>query len=56
MIKTYVKNEVFNMNRPPGILSSTGLYHVIFRGINRLNIFEETNDYKKMPSQVKKIK
>jgi hypothetical protein len=35
------------MNLPPGILSSTGLYHVIFRGINRLNIFEETNDYKK---------
>ena len=36
------------MSRPPRVLSSTGLYHVIFRGINHLNIFEEAEDYKKM--------
>lgn len=36
------------MSRPPRVLSSTGLYHVIFKGINGLNIFEDTFDYKKM--------
>ena len=44
------------MSRPPRILSSTGLYHVIFRGINRLNIFEEKEDYKKMLEIFAKLK
>lgn len=29
-------------------LSETGIYHVIFRGVNRFNIFEEDKDYKKI--------
>lgn len=29
-------------------LSFTGIYHVIFRGVNRYAIFEEDKDYKKM--------
>lgn len=29
-------------------LSSTGIYHIIFRGVNRYNIFEEEYDYKKI--------
>jgi len=44
------------MSRPPRVLSSTGLYHVIFRGINHLNIFEETDDYKKMLDIFAKLK
>ena len=44
------------MSRPPRILSSTGLYHVIFRGIKRLNIFEEKEDYKKMLEIFAKLK
>ena len=44
------------MSRPPRILSSTGLYHVIFRGINHLNIFEENEDYQKMLEIIAKLK
>ena len=44
------------MSRPPRVLSSTGLYHVIFRGINHLNIFEENEDYKKMLEIFVKLK
>ncbi len=44
------------MSRPPRILSSTGLYHVMFRGINHLNIFEEKEDYQKMLEIFRKIK
>ncbi len=36
------------MSRPPRVLSLTGMYHVIFRGINHMNIFEEEDDYRKM--------
>lgn len=36
------------MSRPPRQLSSTGLYHIIFRGMNRQNIFEETKDFEKL--------
>ena len=28
------------MSRPARILSQTGMYHIIFRGINRQNLFE----------------
>jgi REP element-mobilizing transposase RayT len=28
--------------------SKTGLYHIVFRGMNRQNIFEQDSDYKKM--------
>ena len=44
------------MSRPPRVLSSTGLYHVIFRGINHLNIFEENEDYQKMLEIIAKLK
>ena len=44
------------MSRPPRVLSATGLYHIIFRGINHLNIFEEKEDYKKMLEILGKLK
>ncbi|WHH58554.1 transposase [Petroclostridium sp. X23] len=36
------------MSRSPRVLSQTGLYHIIFRGLNRQNIFEEDADFHKM--------
>lgn len=44
------------MSRPPRVLSKTGLYHIIFRGINRQNIFEEKEDYEKMLSIIEIVK
>jgi len=44
------------MSRPPRILSSTGLYHIVFRGINRQNIFEEKNDFVKFKEMLIKVK
>ncbi len=44
------------MSRPPRILSETGLYHIIFRGLNRQNIFEEDKDYIKLLAILNDIK
>ncbi|MDD4689882.1 MAG: transposase [Eubacteriales bacterium] len=44
------------VSRPPRILSETGLYHIVFRGINRQNLFEEEQDYKKMLEILRDIK
>lgn len=34
------------MPRSARMKSKTGIYHVMFRGINRQNIFEDEEDYK----------
>jgi len=44
------------VSRPPRILSETGLYHIVFRGLNRQNIFEEDKDYVKLLDILKDIK
>ncbi len=44
------------MSRQIRKLSKTGLYHVIFRGINRQNIFEEENDYEQFIKILKDVK
>ena len=44
------------MSRQVRKLSQTGLYHVIFRGISRQNIFEEKQDYEKLLKVMKKVK
>ncbi len=36
------------MSRPPRIISKTGLYHIVFRGINKQDLFEEKADYDKL--------
>ena len=36
--------------------SSTGLYHIVFRGVNQQDIFEEEVDYEKFLEVLKKIK
>ncbi|MBQ2931951.1 MAG: transposase [Clostridia bacterium] len=44
------------MSRPPRVLSETGLYHIIFRGLNRQNLFEEDEDYIKLLEIINEIK
>ena len=44
------------MSRQRRQLSTSGLYHIIFRGISRQNIFEEEKDYKKLKEIIKKVK
>jgi len=44
------------MSRPPRVLSNTGLYHILFRGINRQNLFEEDKDFEKMLEIINDVK
>lgn len=44
------------MGRRARQYSQSGLYHVVYRGINRQNIFEEDNDYFKMLNIVAELK
>lgn len=43
------------MSRQKRQLSQSGLYHIIFRGISRQNIFEEEADYLKLKEIIKKV-
>ncbi|MCL2806870.1 MAG: transposase [Coriobacteriia bacterium] len=36
------------MPRQARLLSETGIYHIIFRGVNRCHLFEEADDFEKM--------
>ena len=44
------------MSRQKRQLSKSGLYHIIFKGISRQNIFEEEADYEKLKEIIKKVK
>ena len=44
------------MGRRAREISETRLYHIVFRGINKQHIFEESVDYNKMKSILKEIK
>lgn len=55
-MKIVVYRSEIEMSRPPRRLSETGLYHVIFRGINRMDIFEEEADYNKFLEIMQKQK
>ena len=43
------------MSRQRRQLSQSGLYHIIFRGISRQNIFEEASDYLKLKEIIKRV-
>lgn len=45
-----------NMSRQARQYSQTGLYHIVFRGMNRQNIFEEENDYIKIMEIIQSLK
>lgn len=47
---------MIKVSRPPRVLSETGLYHIIFRGLNRQNLFEEDEDYIKLLEIINDIK
>ena len=44
------------MSRPARVLSRTGMYHIIFRGINRQNLFEDEKDFSKLLEITEKVK
>ena len=44
------------MSRLARQFSLTGLYHIVFRGINKQNIFEETEDYQKIIKTLQELK
>ena len=44
------------MSRKARKYSQSGLYHIIFRGIGRQNIFEENADYEKLKEIILKVK
>lgn len=54
--KWYDFFEVKNMARKARRKSSTGIYHVILRGINRQNIFEDNEDRLKLFEDIAKYK
>ena len=54
-------NDIINlgddiMARQLRILSETGMYHIMFRGLNKQNIFLREKDYEKMIEIIKKVK
>ncbi len=44
------------MSRAARIISDSGVYHILFRGVNQQNIFEEKADYEKLKETIQKIK
>ena len=44
------------MSRRPRLLSKTGMYHIIVKGIGRQNLFEEKSDYEKFKEILKIVK
>ncbi|MBQ3022772.1 MAG: transposase [Clostridia bacterium] len=44
------------MSRKPRLLSKTGMYHIIFKGIGRQNLFEERADYEKLKDIIATVK
>ncbi len=44
------------MGRQARKISKSGLYHIVFRGISRQNIFEEEADYEKIREIIQKVK
>lgn len=44
------------MARQARVFSETGMYHVMFRGMNKQSIFSDKKDYEKMLSIISKVK
>jgi REP element-mobilizing transposase RayT len=47
-VTPYTVFEVMIMTRLPRVKSETGIYHVVMRGINKQQLFEEDEDYSKL--------
>ncbi len=44
------------MSRVSRNYSQSGVYHILFRGVNRQSIFEEKTDYDKLKETILKVK
>jgi REP element-mobilizing transposase RayT len=44
------------MTRQPRQISSTGFYHIVFRGMNHCHVFEEPDDFEKFLSLLSSVK
>ena len=44
------------MARAAREISETGLYHIVFRGVNKQRIFEDTSDYEKLKNILTELK
>lgn len=44
------------MSRLPRKISETGIYHVVFRGVNHCHLFEEAGDYEKFLGRLHSVK
>jgi len=40
------------MSRNARTISKSGVYHILFRGVNQQNIFEEASDFKKLKETI----
>jgi len=50
------KERSFSMARCPRVKTSTNVYHVIIRGINKQDIFLDNQDYRKFIKELKRVK
>ncbi len=48
--------EVDVMSRLARAFSESGVYHILFRGVNQQNIFEEDTDFKKLKETIEQVK
>ncbi len=44
------------MSRAARTISQSGVYHIVFRGVNQQNLFEEKADFEKLKDTVKNVK
>ena len=44
------------MSRAARSYSQSGVYHIVFRGVNQQNIFEESADYEKLKETIRNVK
>ncbi len=44
------------MSRAARAISESGVYHILFRGVNQQNIFEEKADFEKLKETIQKVK
>ena len=44
------------MARAAREISQSGLYHIVFRGVNKQHIFEESTDYEKLIEVISNLK
>lgn len=44
------------MSRPARTIIESGVYHILFRGVNQQNIFEKAPDFEKLKETISTVK